>query len=191
MRQDLEIMRKAFDLSFVRRTTRCSTRCRSSTRASWCSRACACCSMIRWPRSAAALRSCACASTPASRAAISRSPRCSSSASWSRSPSRASIYPSKGEIETELGRNSNYVEGIGALFGKYGLEGWQAPYAQLKDAARRLRRLGAADHSSQGTHGFSPAAARSTHSPSRSTASTCRRHRSPSMAHAAFAAVPG
>jgi uncharacterized protein (DUF885 family) len=42
------------------------------------------------------------------------------------------IYPSRTELETELGRNSNYVEGIGALFGKYGLKGWESGYAKLK-----------------------------------------------------------
>jgi uncharacterized protein (DUF885 family) len=42
------------------------------------------------------------------------------------------IYPSKVEVETELGRNSNYVEGIGALFTKYGLKGWEPGYAKLK-----------------------------------------------------------
>jgi len=42
------------------------------------------------------------------------------------------IYPSKTEVETELGRNSNYVEGIGALFGKYGLKGWESADAKLK-----------------------------------------------------------
>ena len=42
------------------------------------------------------------------------------------------IYPSKTELETELGRNSNYIEGIGALFGKYALQGWQPAYAKLK-----------------------------------------------------------
>ena len=42
------------------------------------------------------------------------------------------IYPSKSEVETELGRNSNYVEGIGKLFSKYGLKGWEEPYAKLK-----------------------------------------------------------
>jgi hypothetical protein len=42
------------------------------------------------------------------------------------------IYPSKSELETELGRNSNYVEGIGALFTKYHLSGWQDAYARLK-----------------------------------------------------------
>jgi hypothetical protein len=42
------------------------------------------------------------------------------------------IYPSKGEIETELGRDANYVEGIGTLLGKYQLSGWEAAYAKLK-----------------------------------------------------------
>jgi Bacterial protein of unknown function (DUF885) len=41
-------------------------------------------------------------------------------------------YPSKGEIETALGRNSNYVEGIAALFKKYELSGWEDAYAKLK-----------------------------------------------------------
>jgi uncharacterized protein (DUF885 family) len=43
------------------------------------------------------------------------------------------IFPSKGELETELGRNSNYVDGIAALFAKYKLDGWQSSYARLKD----------------------------------------------------------
>ena len=42
------------------------------------------------------------------------------------------LYPSKGEVETELGRNPNYVDGIGALFGKYGLTGWEEAYAALR-----------------------------------------------------------
>ncbi len=42
------------------------------------------------------------------------------------------IYPSQGELETELGRDPNYVEGIAALFAKYQLTGWEAPYAALK-----------------------------------------------------------
>ena len=42
------------------------------------------------------------------------------------------IYPARIELETELGRNSNYIEGIGALFGKYGLKGWEPAYAKLK-----------------------------------------------------------
>src|SRR5579863_1280482 len=42
-------------------------------------------------------------------------------------------YPSKEEIETELGRNSNYVEEIATLFRKYQLTGWEPAYARLKD----------------------------------------------------------
>jgi uncharacterized protein (DUF885 family) len=41
-------------------------------------------------------------------------------------------YPSKSEIETQLGRNLNYIEGIGALFKKYQLTGWEEPYAKLR-----------------------------------------------------------
>jgi uncharacterized protein (DUF885 family) len=42
------------------------------------------------------------------------------------------IYPSKQELETELGRNSNYVEGIADLFKKYKLTGWEPAYEKLK-----------------------------------------------------------
>jgi uncharacterized protein (DUF885 family) len=42
------------------------------------------------------------------------------------------VYPSKERIETELGRNSNYVDGIAALFKKYKLSGWEPAYAKLK-----------------------------------------------------------
>jgi Bacterial protein of unknown function (DUF885) len=42
------------------------------------------------------------------------------------------IYPSKAELETDLGRNSNYVEGIADLFKKYQLKGWEPAYATLK-----------------------------------------------------------
>jgi uncharacterized protein (DUF885 family) len=42
------------------------------------------------------------------------------------------IYPSRTEIETELGRDSNYVDGIAALFQKYNLAGWQDAFATLK-----------------------------------------------------------
>ena len=41
-------------------------------------------------------------------------------------------YPSKSELETELGRDSNYIDGIAALFKKYQLTGWEDAYAQLK-----------------------------------------------------------
>jgi hypothetical protein len=42
------------------------------------------------------------------------------------------IFPSKEEVQTELGRNSNYVDGIAALFKKYKLSGWSDSYAKLK-----------------------------------------------------------
>ena len=42
------------------------------------------------------------------------------------------IYPAKMEIETEMARNSNYVEGIAALLQKYKLTGWEEPFAKLK-----------------------------------------------------------
>jgi uncharacterized protein (DUF885 family) len=42
-------------------------------------------------------------------------------------------YPSKDQVETELGRNSAYVDGIGTLFGKYQLSGWEPAYAKLKN----------------------------------------------------------
>jgi hypothetical protein len=41
-------------------------------------------------------------------------------------------YPYKDQVETELGRNSNYIEGIGTLFTKYQLSGWEPAYAKLK-----------------------------------------------------------
>jgi uncharacterized protein (DUF885 family) len=43
------------------------------------------------------------------------------------------LYPSRGELETELGRNSNYVSGIADLFKKYKLTGWEPAYAKLKE----------------------------------------------------------
>jgi hypothetical protein len=42
------------------------------------------------------------------------------------------IYPSRGEIETELSRNAAYLEGISQLFTQYHLSGWQEPFTQLK-----------------------------------------------------------
>jgi hypothetical protein len=42
------------------------------------------------------------------------------------------IYPSKDSIETELGRNSNYIDGIASLFKKYNLTGWEPAYGKLK-----------------------------------------------------------
>jgi uncharacterized protein (DUF885 family) len=42
------------------------------------------------------------------------------------------VYPSKTQIDTELGRNSNYIDGIATLLQKYKLTGWEEPYATLK-----------------------------------------------------------
>ncbi len=42
------------------------------------------------------------------------------------------VYPARTQIETELGRNSNYIEGIATLLTKYKLTGWQEPYEKLK-----------------------------------------------------------
>jgi uncharacterized protein (DUF885 family) len=42
------------------------------------------------------------------------------------------IFPSKEQVEIDLGRNSNYVEEIATLFKKYNLSGWEPAYAKLK-----------------------------------------------------------
>ena len=42
------------------------------------------------------------------------------------------VYPARTEIETELSRNPNYLEGIATLLQKYKLTGWQEPYDKLK-----------------------------------------------------------
>ena len=42
------------------------------------------------------------------------------------------VYPSVGEMETELGRDKNYIDGMGQLFRKYKLTGWEEPFAKLQ-----------------------------------------------------------
>jgi Bacterial protein of unknown function (DUF885) len=42
------------------------------------------------------------------------------------------IYPAKVDIETQLSRNKNFVDGIPPLFQQYGITGWEEPYAKLK-----------------------------------------------------------
>jgi uncharacterized protein (DUF885 family) len=42
------------------------------------------------------------------------------------------VYPSRGQIETEMGRNSNYLEGIASLLQKYKLAAWEEPFNKLK-----------------------------------------------------------
>jgi uncharacterized protein (DUF885 family) len=41
------------------------------------------------------------------------------------------VYPSVGEIETQLGRDRNYVDALQKLFRTYNLAGWQQPFAKL------------------------------------------------------------
>jgi uncharacterized protein (DUF885 family) len=42
------------------------------------------------------------------------------------------LYPARVEIETEMARNSNYLDGIAALMQKYSLTAWQEPFGKLK-----------------------------------------------------------
>ena len=42
------------------------------------------------------------------------------------------LYPARLEIETEMSRNANYLDGLSALMEKYALTGWQKPFARLK-----------------------------------------------------------
>ncbi len=42
------------------------------------------------------------------------------------------VYPARTEIETELARNPNYMEGIANLLQKYKLTGWQEGFDKLK-----------------------------------------------------------
>src|SRR5882672_3266122 len=42
------------------------------------------------------------------------------------------VYPARTEIETELSRNNNYLEGIASLLEEYKLAGWQQPFTKLK-----------------------------------------------------------
>jgi uncharacterized protein (DUF885 family) len=43
------------------------------------------------------------------------------------------LYPFKDEVEKTLGNGTTYVDGIGALFEKYKIAGYQEPYAKLKE----------------------------------------------------------
>jgi uncharacterized protein (DUF885 family) len=42
------------------------------------------------------------------------------------------LYPARDEMVTELGRNSNYVDGISELFKKYHLAGWESAYGRMR-----------------------------------------------------------
>jgi Bacterial protein of unknown function (DUF885) len=43
------------------------------------------------------------------------------------------IYPARAQVETALSRNALYVDEIGDLFKQYKLQGWEEPYAKLKE----------------------------------------------------------
>lgn len=43
------------------------------------------------------------------------------------------IYSSKARVESDLSRNALYVNGIASLFKQYNLQGWEEPYAKLKE----------------------------------------------------------
>jgi Bacterial protein of unknown function (DUF885) len=42
------------------------------------------------------------------------------------------VYPARVELETELSRNSHYLEGIASLCKEYKLSGWEEPFTKLK-----------------------------------------------------------
>jgi uncharacterized protein (DUF885 family) len=42
------------------------------------------------------------------------------------------VYPARVELETELSRNSHYLDGIASLCQEYKLTGWEEPFAKLK-----------------------------------------------------------
>ena len=43
------------------------------------------------------------------------------------------IYPSAGQMETELGRDKNYIDGLEMLFRKYKLAGWEPGMAAMRE----------------------------------------------------------
>jgi uncharacterized protein (DUF885 family) len=43
------------------------------------------------------------------------------------------IYPAAGQMETELGRDKNYIDGMEMLFRRYKLTGWEQPMATLRE----------------------------------------------------------
>ena len=43
------------------------------------------------------------------------------------------IYPAAGQMETELGRDKNYIDGMETLFRKYKLTGWEEPMTKLRE----------------------------------------------------------
>ena len=62
----------------------------------------------------------------------SRSPKFSKQRVLEQMAKPGVVYPARVEIETELSRNSHYLEGIAALCKQYKLSGWEEPFAKLK-----------------------------------------------------------
>ena len=62
------------------------------------------------------------------------------------------MYPAKVEIETEMGRNSNYVEGIATLDGEVQADWLAGTLRDAEETVGRLRRVGAGYGLAQGAH---------------------------------------
>jgi len=70
------------------------------------------------------------------------------------------VYPARVEIETEMGRNSNYVDGIAALIAEVQSRRMARAICQTKNAARRLRRLDPRHRPAQSANRFPLASGR-------------------------------
>ena len=60
------------------------------------------------------------------------------------------VYPARTEIETELGRNPNYMEGIAALLAEIQTDGLAGTVQQAESAAHRIRRMDEGQCAAQG-----------------------------------------
>ena len=89
------------------------------------------------------------------------------------------IYPAKDEVITELGRNENYLSGIHDLFIKYRLQGWGARLRAVEGRAHRLRPLGNAAYLAEGNEPTFGCPVHVTHLRWNNTESTCRRRKLP------------
>ena len=64
------------------------------------------------------------------------------------------VYPSIGEMETELGRDKNYIDGLRQLFVKYKLTGWEEPFVEAERRTGGLRHVGSRNGDAQGAQRF-------------------------------------
>ena len=65
-------------------------------------------------------------------------------------------------METELGRDKNYVDGLQQLFIKYKLTGWEEPFAKLTAGAGGLRYVDQGDGDAEGAERLQAGSRRST-----------------------------